>query len=186
MDVFSYLSVLFSIILGLAITQILQGYRGLLLARRRVSLHEPSLLWSVILLLIATQTWWASFGLVGVHVWTFLNFSILLLQTILLYMMAGLVLPDIPPDEIVELEAHYRRETTPFFLLLLAMLATSVTKDLLREGRLPGGENLAFHGLFAAVAILALLNRRRWLHALIAPAGLIGLLAYIGLLFARL
>ena len=28
MDAFSYLSVLFSIILGLAITQILQGYRG--------------------------------------------------------------------------------------------------------------------------------------------------------------
>jgi hypothetical protein len=186
MDAFSYLSVLFSIILGLAITQILQGYRALLLARHRVALYSPTLFWSAILLLIATQTWWASFGLVGVHAWTFLNFSCLLLQTILLYMMAGLVLPDMPADETVDLEAHYRREIKPFFLLLLAMLATSITKDLLRDGRLPGAENLAFHGLFAGVAILALSSRRHWLHVIIAPVGLVGLLAYIGLLFARL
>jgi hypothetical protein len=186
MDAFSYLSVLFSIILGLAMTQILQGYRAILLARRRVTLHGPTLFWSVSLLLIATQTWWASFGLLRDNVWTFLNFSILLFQTILLYMMAGLVLPDIPADAAVDLEAHYRRETTPFFLILLAMLATSVIKDVVRDGHLPEAENLAFHGVFASTAILALATRRRWVHAIIAPAGLIGLLTYIGLLFARL
>ena len=32
MDAFSYLSVLLSIILGLAITQVLQGFRGLMLS----------------------------------------------------------------------------------------------------------------------------------------------------------
>ena len=151
-----------------------------------MALHGPTLFWSVIVLLVATQIWWSSFGLAGVHGWTFFNFAVLLLQTILLYMMAGVVLPDIPEDAMVDLEAHYRREITPFFLLLLAMLATSVTKDLLRDGHLPATENLAFHGAFAAVAILALANRRRWLHAIIAPTGLAGLLAYIGLLFARL
>ena len=36
MDAFSYLSVLISIILGLAVTQALQGFRGLMLARSRV------------------------------------------------------------------------------------------------------------------------------------------------------
>ena len=36
MNAFSYLSVLLSIILGLAITQVLQGYRSLLLAHGRV------------------------------------------------------------------------------------------------------------------------------------------------------
>ena len=36
MDAFSYLSVLLSIILGLGIQQVLQGYRALMLARGRV------------------------------------------------------------------------------------------------------------------------------------------------------
>jgi len=42
MEVFSYLSVLLSIILGLAITQILQGFRVLMLARSRLRTHWPS------------------------------------------------------------------------------------------------------------------------------------------------
>ena len=36
MDEFSFLAVLLSVILGLAITQILQGFRGLLLSRTRI------------------------------------------------------------------------------------------------------------------------------------------------------
>jgi hypothetical protein len=35
MDEFSYLSVLISVILGLAVTQILKGFRGILLSRTR-------------------------------------------------------------------------------------------------------------------------------------------------------
>ena len=43
MDAFSYLSVLLSIILGLAIAQVLQGYRAILLARGRVRLSAAAL-----------------------------------------------------------------------------------------------------------------------------------------------
>jgi len=38
MDEFSYLSVLLSVILGLAVTQILKGFRGLLLSRAHSAL----------------------------------------------------------------------------------------------------------------------------------------------------
>jgi hypothetical protein len=63
MDAFSYLSVLISIILGLAIAQVLQGYRALLLARGRVRVDPAALIWSGLILLFAAQAWWASFGL---------------------------------------------------------------------------------------------------------------------------
>ena len=43
---FSYLSVLLSIILGLAIAEILQGYGTLLLSRASVKLYAPPLIWS--------------------------------------------------------------------------------------------------------------------------------------------
>ena len=76
MDAFSYLSVLLSIIIGLAITQVLQGYRALLLARRHVALYAPTLAWSVYILLMATQSWWASFGLSDRRDWSFLAFAI--------------------------------------------------------------------------------------------------------------
>lgn len=186
MDAFSYLSVLLSIIIGLAITQVLLGYRGLLLSRARVTLYPPPLIWSALILLFATQLWWASFGLADHEEWNFVTFGMVLLQTVLLYMAAALALPDFPSGEPVDLAAHYRREISPFFGLMLAMIAVSLIKDWMLEGHLPEPANVAFHGLFAAVSIAALTIRAPRFHEALAPAMAVISLAYIGLLFFRL
>ena len=81
-DPFSYLSVLVSIVIGLAITQILQGYRTLLISRRRVRFFGPTLAWGGLLLLIAVQSWWAMFGMRQHGRWTFVQFAIVLLLPI--------------------------------------------------------------------------------------------------------
>ena len=164
MNAFSYLSVLLSIILGLAITQVLQGYRGLLLSRSRVAVYLPPLIWSALMLVFVTQSWWASFGLADHQEWTFATFSIILLQTVLLYMMAAVVLPDTAGSEPIDLRAHYYDQVKPFFGLSLAMLAASVAKDWMLDSRLPEGLNLAFHLFYAALASVAMLVRHPRLH----------------------
>lgn len=186
MDAFSYLSVLLSIILGLAITQVLQGYRALLLARARVQLYVPSMIWSALLIVFATQSWWASFGLAGYRGWTFATFSVILLQSALLYMMAALVFPDMPPGETIDLRVHYYREVRPFFAIALAMLCVSIGKDVMVSGRLPAPANLAFHLFFATVAVTAIVTRRPRFHEIAAPLMAAFIIAYIALLFARL
>lgn len=186
MDAFSYLSVLLSIILGLAITQVLQGIRGLLLARRHVEIYWPSLVWAALILVFATQSWWASFGLAGHAEWTFGAFGVVLVQTILLYMLAALVLPDFAVGEPMNLMAHYYREARPFFGVFAAMLLTSLLKERVIDGRWPEGENLLFHSLFGAVAIAAAGVRRRWLHETLAVVASGLTAAYIWLLFTRL
>ena len=134
MDAFSYLSVLLSIILGLAITQVLQGYRALLLARHRVTLYWPTLIWSGLILLLAVQNWWASFGLADRPSWTFDAFGAILMPVVLLYMLAGLVLPDMPAGESVDLRAHYFRERRPFFAFAQAVVLASLAKDIILDG----------------------------------------------------
>ena len=59
MEAFGHLSVLISIILGLAITQLLQGLRGLVLERSRIRLYWIPIAWAAIVLLICVQAWWA-------------------------------------------------------------------------------------------------------------------------------
>ena len=46
------------------------------------------------LLLIFVQAWWAMFGMRRHTDWTFFTFLIVLLQTVTLYMMAAVVLPE--------------------------------------------------------------------------------------------
>jgi hypothetical protein len=186
MDAFSYLSVLLSIILGLGITQVLQGYRALLLSRSRVRLYAPTIIWSGLLLTFSAQLWWASFGLANHHEWNFGTFAIILLQTVLLYMMSALVLPDIPVDRDLDLKEHYFREASPFFIIGLMMIAVSISKDCLLDGKLPSTANLAFHGLFAAMATTALLARRSRIHELLAVLMVLFIITYIALLFERL
>ena len=186
MDAFSYLSVLLSVILGLAIQQVLLGYRGLALSRRHVKWYAPPLIWSVLILLMVAQHWWASFGLAGRTDWSFAMFAAILVQTALIYMLAALVLPDIPPDQPTDLEAHYYRERPIFFAVSIGVVGWSMLRELMLNGALPHGANLVFHLAFIALALTAALSPRRRLQE--ALAGVMSLLfvAYISLLFTRL
>lgn len=186
MDAFSYLSVLLSIILGLAITQVLQGYRSLLLAHGRVRLSSPSLIWSLIILLLAAQAWWASFDLREKTHWDFLSFAVILLQMILLYMLAALVFPDIKAGDTVDLIEHSGKYRRAFYGFLVAMLLTSVTKTLVIDHRLPSPANLGFHLFMITLAIAGMFLKSHRLQLAIAMTAAIGFLAYIALLFARL
>lgn len=186
MDAFSYLSVLLSIIIGLAITQVLEGYRAILLARRRVVLDAPSLIWSVLLIFFATQSWWASFGLREHSDWKFLSFCVVLLQMILLYMMSAVVLPDVAEGGTIDLRAHFDEHRRLFFGFLFALLVTSILKDLVLSGALPGPANLFFHGLLAATAVVGGLVTHRRAQLALALCAAIGFTAYIVSLFARL
>lgn len=185
MDAFSYLSVLLSIIIGLAITQVLQGYRAMLLARRRVKPFVPTLVWSVLIPVLATQSWWSSFGLAGIRVWTFGVFGLILLQTVLLYMLAALVLPD-ASEGTIDLATHYREHITAFFSIMLAMLAVSAAKDLTLQGHRADPVDLAGHAIFAGIALVALRYRSERAQLGVAMAAAIFIAAYTLILFSHL
>jgi hypothetical protein len=186
MDAFSYLSVLLSIILGLAIAQVLQGYRSILLARGRVRHSVPVIIWSLLLLLIFAQAWWASFGLRNRHEWDFLSFTAILLQMVLLYMLSALVLPDVGSGASVDLAEHFERNRKPFFGFLIAMLASSVLKDLVLTHRLPSPINLTFHAILAAAAVAGMIFAGRKVQLALVLFGVLVFSAYVALLFAHL
>jgi hypothetical protein len=97
-DEFGYLSVIISVILGLSIAQLLQGISQVINARDRVRMYWPTMAWTVLLLLVDIQAWWAMFGYRNRHAWTFVQFTIVLFEAIMLYLLAAIVLPNIPNE----------------------------------------------------------------------------------------
>jgi hypothetical protein len=134
MESFNYLSVLLSIILGLAITQVLLGFRGLILTRMKVKLYLPTVIWAGLALLIAIQAWWASFGLRMRASWTFLGFIVIVLQAISVYMATAVVLPDITGDSIVtgHLPGRLNGEFHVIFALA-AIVAAIIRREWVHE-----------------------------------------------------
>jgi hypothetical protein len=187
MDDFSYLSVLISIVLGLGITNLLTGLAALIRCRGRMKLYWPTPVWIVTLFLIHVQTWWAMFGLRGINAWNFGAFLVVLMQPVLLFLMTGLIVPELSKAAgTVDLRAEYFRESRWFYSVLFLALSDSLAKDLVLYGRLPNVSNLAAHLIFVGVAVIGIAWQNDKVHKTLAPVALTLLIGYIALLFTSL
>ena len=186
MDAFSYLSVLLSIVLGLAVTQLLSGFAALVHARRRVAMYWPVPVQMAATLLITVQVWWAMFGMHNVRQWTFAGFLVVLAQSVAVYLMAAFITPEIDGQTKIDLRDAYFREARWFFGSILAALAISLLKNRVLFGSFQSGIDLAGHVVFAAIALAGLISRSDTVHRVIAPLSLSAYAAYIALLFVTL
>ena len=186
MDAFSYLSVLLSIVLGLAVTQLLSGFAALVQSRHRLVMYWPVPVQMTATLLITVQVWWAMFGMRNVQHWTFTGFIILFAQSVAVYLMAAFITPEFGDEDRVDVREIYFREARWFFASILAALAISLIKNLVLVGNFQTGLDLAGHAVFAAIAMVGLISRSGFVHKVLAPLSLSAYAVYIALLFVAL
>ena len=186
MEAFAYLSVLLSIILGLGLTQLLTATGRLIRHRERVLVRWLPILWTGILLLIYVQVWWSMYGLRFHRNWTFLAFGAVLAQTATLYVMAAVALPEQVDEGGLDLGAYFDRNHRWFFAFFLATLVVSVAKDLILDGNLPDGTNLAFHVALGAGCVAGIAIRGRRYQEFLGVGFAAIIVGYIWLLFAHL
>jgi len=185
-DAFNYLAVVLSIIVGLGMTQILAASGRLIRWRAHVVAYWPPLVWAALLLVIYVQTWWSMFGLRTHCDWTFGAFFVVLLQTLTLYMMAALVLPESVDERGVDLREHYERHAGWINGFLCATVVVSVVKEVVLEGRLPKPTNLVFHVFLLVTGASAIVVRRPRYHQALTVVAAVAMTVYIALLFWRL
>ena len=125
------------------------------------------------------------FGLRAQESWTFGAFLVVLLQPVVLYLLAALVLPDVGAGG-ADLRAHYYAQTRWFFGLFAVLLVVSLGKDLVLRGSLPVALNVAFHLVFLAAAGAGALSRREGVHRALAAVTALLIVVYVAALFPRL
>lgn len=179
MQPFEYLSVLISIILGLALTQLLTGAGRLIRHRDRVRFYFPLGIWLCVLFVVIVQTWWTMFSLRTLEDWTIDKFLVVLLHPMFVYLLVELALPDFDATGGVDLKANYLRQSPVFFGALTCLLAVSLLRPLLLTGGLAPALDLAFHGVFIALSLVAIVWRRECFHRLISPLVIVLLVAYV-------
>lgn len=93
MDMFSYVMVLASIIIGLAITHLLQGIAGMVQHPGRAKPYWIHLVWVIYGLMQVTFWWWWEFRFQATHIWTFQLYAFVLGYAVLMYMLCALLFP---------------------------------------------------------------------------------------------
>lgn len=186
MDAFSYLSVLLSIVLGLAVTQLLSSFAALVRARRRIAMYWPVPVQMAATLLITVQVWWALFGMRDLRHWTFASFLIILMQVIAVYLMAAFITPDLSREGSVDLREGYFREKRWYFGSILLALVVSITKNILVTGGWQNPIDLGGHAAFATLAIIGFVSSSDLVQKLAALFAVGLYCTYIALLFVSL
>ncbi|HVI58193.1 MAG TPA: hypothetical protein VM619_04880 [Luteimonas sp.] len=186
MTPFEYLSVLVSIIVGLAITQLLSGAARLIQLRRRVRPHAATLCWMVFLFLLDTQIWWAAFFRRYSQDWNFFLFLFYLLMPILAFLLSYLVLPELGDEDEIDLAANFEGNRPWFFGLAALMLATSLAEQAVRVGSLPMDVDVAFRVVFLALSLACAGIRSARFQLWAAAAALALMCSYVAMVFRHL
>jgi len=119
MDLYSHVRVLFSIVLGLGVSQLLRGVARIIQHPRRFRVYWVHLLWARFLFLYMMHFWWWEFRLRNVAQWTFPLYFFVALYAILLYLLCTLLFPDDMADYQGFADYFYSRKAWIFGLLAL-------------------------------------------------------------------
>ena len=186
MSAFGYLTVLISIVLGLAIANVLARLATVVTARERVVFYWPPLVWAVWLFFISVQHWWAEWSVRHTQTWTFGSFWLEVLVPVDLFLLSALVLPERGERGSLDLADWYFRNRRWFFAVMFFLPTLSIASELARSGRVSSTLNLAFLLAFDAVILAALALKSRHAQEWITAQAMVMTVAYTALLFLRL
>ena len=130
---YQHIVVVTSIVLGLAVTQLLKGVAQLYTTRHRVRTYWIHWGWIALLLLFGLLLWWRDWNFRGVPEWNFFRFVLYLCPMIAFYYLTAIVIPD-PAEPVTDLKEYYFSNRIGFFgiFALYGVLAVA-TASLVRE-----------------------------------------------------
>jgi hypothetical protein len=180
MNMFEYVAVLTSIIVGLGIAQLLQGMARLIQHPEEARLYWIHVTWAIYMFLLTVFWWWWEFKLVDVEVWTFQLYLFVVLFAVVLYLLCALLFP----PNLVGYDGFkdYFYSRRAWFFGLMAFIRFV---DLL-DSWLKGAEHLASLGVEYVVAVtvhlllflVAMRTRNERFHAVVAVSVLAYLLSW--------
>ena len=170
MSAFEYTSVMASIIIGLALVDILISLNRLIRAGGSVRWHWAAPLAALLVVLTIIQIWWSIYSPQDAAM-TIGQFLPLLVELVILFLLAAAALPDDIPAGGIDLKLYYDRNGPYFWSLFTAALGWLIVVE--GAGALANGEDigrllearlidLAVLGVFASLILV----RRLWWHAI--------------------
>jgi hypothetical protein len=188
MEMFNYVMVLASVVIGLGIAHLLQGVGGLVQHPHREKFYWVHLLWVASIFLRAIFWWWFEFDLSKTAEWTFALYLFVLAYAVLIYLLCALLFPrDLAGYD--GFKDYYYSRRAWFFGLLLIAQAVDLADTLLK-----GMDHFRSLGPFYPVAmaivsvllLIAMRTRSERYHAAFAIFTVVYLVAYPWLAFYTL
>ena len=104
---FDFVAVFYSVVLGVAVAQLMTGVARLVEERQRVRTYWVHSVWIVTVLLADADNWWSMWSLRDAASWRLLTFLLLVALVGAIFLMTVLLFPRMPDTGAIDLRAHY-------------------------------------------------------------------------------
>jgi hypothetical protein len=167
---FDYVMMLAAIVIGLALTHLMQGVGRIVENPKGAKIWWVHLVWVAHTGLLSVFWWWFEFGLRRTSVWTFQLYAFVLGYAFLIYLICTILFPsDLGPGR--DFKTYFLSRRKWFFGLLIALLAVDVV-DTLTKGAAHfaslGIEYSLSQGLLALLCAAGIASRRDRVQAVVA------------------
>ncbi|MGQ0560091.1 MAG: hypothetical protein ACT4OE_11020 [Sphingosinicella sp.] len=184
MSMFEYVIILISIVIGLALTHLMQGVANIIAHPKRAPIWWVHLVWVAYVLLVTVFWWWWQFNLQHVESWTFGRYLFVLGYAFLIYLMCVFLLPrDLEGYE--GYQDYFLDRRHWFYGLMIALGAIDLIDTLLKgyDHYLSLGLQYQLQiALFAIGGLTGLVAKRPAIHAAVAVV----FLAYLSTFVLRI
>ena len=169
MQMFEYVIVLTSIVIGLALTHLMQGIAGLIQHPGRDRVWWVHLAWVAHMFLSTIFWWWWEFRLQHVAAWTFAVYFFVIFYAFYLYLICAILFPkDIEGYD--GYQDYFLSRRGWFFGLLIGWLAIDLVDTLIKGADYfasLGLEYIIVQSVFALLCVIGIFTRRTRVHAAI-------------------
>ena len=163
---YQHVVVVMSIVLGLAVTQLLRGIAQLYRTRSRVRPYWIHSAWVGLLLIFSLLLWWTFWDYRSLTEWSFFRFVLYLSPVIALYYLTAIVIPD-PAEPVTSLREYYFANRAALFgTFAVCGVLTSVTATLVRGLALSDSSNFFRLGLVLLMLVAMRASTER-IHAVV-------------------
>ena len=175
MTPFEFICAFYSVVLGVAVAQLMTSVGRLAEERERVRGYWVSNLWILTVLIVDVSYWWGIWGLHDVKRWSIYSFLLLVALTAAVYLTTVLLFPRIPTSEdaIIDMGRHFYKSRRIFFtgFTLAWAFALICNWSFFRITWIAAGNVLP--GVMMVLGIIAVMTANRVFHAFFAVIGLI-------------
>ena len=167
MALFEFLMLLLSVVIGLALSELLTGLARLLRNRDTVSFYWIHSLFQLGVFMALLQQWWESWSWAGVETLGLGTVLLQLFQPVVLFLIAHLLTPQEAAG--ISLKNYYFKHAPILWTLVAlgATVGTFVAPAIRGDGIFELG-NLSGTPLILAAAVL-IFSRRELVHSIVAP-----------------
>ena len=175
MEMFEYVAVLTSIVIGLGIAHLLHGVARLMQHPGREKIYWVHLAWVAYMFELSVFWWWWEFNLREVAQWTFQLYGFVILYAVIIYLLCALLFPDDLEGYAGYRDYFYSRRAWFFGLAALSFAVdffdswVKGTEYLLGLGT----EYFVQTGLLGALMLVAAVSRNERFHQIFVVAVLI-------------